>query len=88
MRVLMLIPLLAACQMAEPQPDFRPVTEDSCGAGGYQWLVGKSLAAVTLPSDLNARVVEHGMAITMEYIGERLTISLDDTGRVDRVTCG
>ncbi|GGL62883.1 I78 family peptidase inhibitor [Wenxinia marina] len=84
-----LIALLAACEMVPPPPqDVPPEPSDACGASGYQWLVGQSLAAVTLPADLNARVLEPDDVVTMEYVATRLNIYLGQDGLVDRVTCG
>ena len=74
--------LIAACVSG------RGTVEDACGAAGYQAIVGSPLAAVTLPADLGARIIEPGAAVTMDYNPERLNIEVDTDGRITRVSCG
>lgn len=81
--VLLAAPLLAACQPAAVPP-----AADACGAAGYQSLTGALLAAVTLPADLDARIIQPDSAMTLEYRAERLNIRVDDAGRIIAVTCG
>lgn len=90
-----LLPLLfaAACTMQPdtpptggPQPE--PGTSDACGASGYQSLVGRNIAAVTLPADLPQRVVHPGEVVTMEFVAGRLTIMVDDNGTILSLRCG
>lgn len=76
---------LAGC--VEPVPDLPPA--DACGAPGLQGLVGQPrsvLAAMTFAGPV--RVIEPGMAVTMDYSPNRLNIELDAGGRITRVTCG
>ncbi|MHA7876486.1 I78 family peptidase inhibitor [Roseivivax sp.] len=61
---------------------------DSCGAEGYRALVGSPLAAVTLPADLDARIIRPGDMVTMDYSESRLNIALDAEGVITRVYCG
>lgn len=81
---LMALPLvLAACV------ETAPPTRDACGAGALQGLVGQDrgvLAAMTFPNP--TRVIEPGMAVTMDFSPARLNIWLGETGRIDRITCG
>jgi hypothetical protein len=78
---------LTACVeggLPEPEPD-----PNACGAAELQFLVGQNravLAAMTLPAPV--RVIEPGMAVTMDYSAERLNIDLDDEDRITRVYCG
>lgn len=74
---------LAACTMAPPDP-----SAPSCGADGYQSLVGSPLAAVSLPADLPQRVIRPGEIVTMEYRADRLTIEVNDNGTITGVRCG
>lgn len=78
--------LLAACQTTPSTA----VLEDGdlCGASGYAWLVGKKLAAVTLPANLGARMIGPDTAVTMDYRPNRLNISFGRNGVIDRVYCG
>lgn len=82
--------VLAGCVPVE-QPPIDPglPPADACGAPGLQGLVGQDrrvLASMTFPSP--TRVIEPGMAVTMDYNPTRLNIELDAGGRIIRVTCG
>ena len=91
--VLPLVVLLAACVEETPAPDagqpvLPPAADDTCGANDYASLIGTPLAAVTLPADLNDRVIEPDSAVTMDFVPERLNIYLDDAGIITQLTCG
>lgn len=88
--------LLACVEPLPPTPGPQPMPpENACGAASLQYLVGQPatvLAAMTFPSP--TRIIEPGMAVTMDYSPERLNIWLAE-GRVlaegnviERVTCG
>ena len=101
MRVLIVLPLLAACA-AEPQATpkrGKVVTkaelerlvergDDSCGAYDYEGLVGTKLAAVTLPADLGARIIGPDTAVTQDYRPDRLNIHTGEDGTITELTCG
>ncbi|MHA6265984.1 I78 family peptidase inhibitor [uncultured Aliiroseovarius sp.] len=83
-----IIALLAACQPGardEPRPvDLTP----RCGADRLRGLIGQDAATlreVDLPRV--TRVVRPGMALTMDYRPDRLNISIDENGIIDRVWC-
>ncbi|MBB4658492.1 I78 family peptidase inhibitor [Parvularcula dongshanensis] len=89
--------ILAACGTAEPptsppvQADGAPATLSAapdCGADDYRSLVGNPLAAVSLPADLDTRIIRPGEVVTMEYVGTRMTIEVDEDGVVTAVRCG
>lgn len=84
------VPLLAACVQAAPAPEHKPAYGGkSCGADGYQNLIGQSanlLAAMTFPAPM--RVIRPGMAVTMDYSEERLNITVDKKNRISDVYCG
>lgn len=82
--------LLVGCSSAAPVPSAGgPVDPtDPCGAQGYTSLLGASLAAVTLPVDLNDRVTRPGDAVTMDYDPTRLNIELDADGTIVGLSCG
>ncbi|MFD1341109.1 I78 family peptidase inhibitor [Litorisediminicola beolgyonensis] len=75
---------LASCTDGATNPD----TEDLCRASDYTSLVGAPLAAVTLPAELNTRILPPGSAMTMDYRPERLNIELDEFGVITRLFCG
>ncbi len=61
---------------------------DPCGAKGYSSLLGSPLAAVTLPADLNDRVIRPGDAVTQDYVESRLNLELDESGTIIGLSCG
>lgn len=83
-------PILIASLLALAACDGLPgqTAEDACGAAGYQGLVGQPLAAITLPADLDARIIEPDTAVTLDYQPTRLNIYVGEDGLVDRVSCG
>lgn len=72
--------VLAACEATQ--------TEEACGADDYQGLVGQSLAAVTVPAELDARIIGPDTAVTMDHRPDRLNIAVDGSGIIERVYCG
>lgn len=61
---------------------------DPCGAQNFTALLGSPLAAVTLPADLNDRVLRPGDLATTDYDPSRLNIELDDGGTIIGLSCG
>ena len=61
---------------------------DPCGAKGYSTLLGGTLAAVTLPMDLNDRVVRPGDSVTMDYDPTRLNFELNENDVIVGLSCG
>lgn len=79
--------VIAACQPVPPTPD--DLTLVACGASDLQLLVGQDksvLAAMTFPAP--TRIIEPGMAVTMDYSATRLNIWIAADDSIDRVTCG
>ena len=74
---------LAACVETPPsQPD-------TCGASALSGLVGQDRKVLeTMKFGGPVRIIEPGMAVTMDYMESRLNISVDEAGRIDRVSCG
>ena len=87
---------LAACASASQTPTAATVSEDAmtCDASKAQWALGQIPDDALIErarGDAGARVVriiEYGMLVTMEYNEARLTIDLDQQGRVRQVRCG
>jgi len=61
---------------------------DPCGAKGYTSLLGASLAAVTLPADLNDRVIRPGEVRTQDFDASRLNIEVTEDGTIIGLSCG
>lgn len=86
---------LSACMdMAPPNPapadpaPADPAPADQCGAAGMQSLVGQPasvLAAMTFPA--GTRIIEPGMAVTMDYRPDRLNITIGEDGLIAAVAC-
>lgn len=82
-----LAPLLASGCVA-------PVTDPGtpglgCGAGELQDLVGRPGEVLNgMRFSQSVRVLEYGMAVTMDFDPARLNIHLDQWGFIDRVNCG
>ncbi|WP_298361126.1 I78 family peptidase inhibitor [uncultured Litoreibacter sp.] len=78
---------LAACG----QPNADPAEYDgvpTCGAETFQNLLGRNesvLSSVTLPRA--TRILRPGDAISFDFSPDRLTIDIDEFGRVSSVTC-
>jgi Peptidase inhibitor I78 family len=78
--------LLAGCVEPVPPP-VEPV--QACGADELQYLVGKPgvvLDGMRFSQEL--RVIQPGMAVTMDFKSDRLNIWLDERDVIIRVVCG
>jgi hypothetical protein len=82
-----LLVLCTGCAERSPDPvDFDGVP--TCGAEALQDLLGKpeaALAALNLPS--TARILRPGDAISLDFSPDRLTIDIDEIGRISSITC-
>jgi hypothetical protein len=94
MRCPALLPLpilaLAACVPSAPPEAPPPLPpENACGAADLQSLVGQPAAVLdTMRFGGPVRVIRPGMAVTMDYSADRLTIEIDRRERIARVSCG
>ncbi len=71
-----------------PVPD-DPVPVDECGASALQGLVGQSAEILqTMRFGQNVRVIQPGMAVTMDFLPDRLNIWIAEGDVIERVTCG
>jgi len=67
----------------------RPAQIGTCGASELQYLVGKPETVLqTMKFAGPVRIIQPGMAVTMDYSESRLNILINDTGRIESVTCG
>jgi hypothetical protein len=73
-----------------PAKGAAPVSNDTCGAAQYQWLVGKPKAAIpAAPAGAVWRIYSTEQVVTMDYVEARMAIVWDaKTGMVVRVKCG
>lgn len=96
MRLFVLLALLplTACVAApvdtppgDPKP--QPPAERTCGAAELQGLVGQPATVLqTMRFAGPVRVIEPGMAVTMDYSPARLNFDLDGQGLITRAYCG
>lgn len=91
-----LLPLAACSTMdgaAEPAP-LPPPAEAACNGDAGQSFVGQTASAETGAALLRAtgartlRWVAPGMAVTMDFRPDRLTVSYDGAMKIERVSCG
>ena len=88
--------LVSACTGSPTRPG-EPAPAPSgtlCNAAPAQFAVGRQ-ADAPLVNDARVRagaktirVLKPGQIVTMEFNAERLSLSVDDAGRVTRVSCG
>ena len=76
---------MGGCVTATVPPRDDP---DACGASRYQSLIGANIAAVSLPADLNDRIIRPGDIVTMDYNVNRINFRLDEAGRIIAIDCG
>jgi hypothetical protein len=82
---------LLACVAPEidPQVPIDPVPVDECGAADLQGLVGQSARVLqTMRFGQNVRIIEPGMAVTMDFLPNRLNIWIAKGDVIERVSCG
>ena len=79
-------PLLAAgCVAIVPVPG-EPT--DACLAGELQYLVGQPGVVLNgMRFSQDVRVIEYGMAVTMDYREDRVNLDVDADNRVTGVRC-
>jgi hypothetical protein len=89
-RLLVLLPaavLVAACVPMSPTPGSG--VEGSCGAAGYQNLVGRDRSVA---EDLRLvqphRIYGPDEAVTMDYNPDRLNFVIGEDGNIEEVRCG
>lgn len=93
-----LLPLvLSACASAPGTPAAEQAPAPSagrCNAAPAQFAVGRNANAVlenearTRAGARTARVLRPNQLVTMEFNAERLNLTVDESGRVTRVSCG
>lgn len=77
---------LAGCVIEDP---VLPAPDNLCGASELQGLVGQPQSVLqTMRFAGPVRVIQPGMAVTMDYLAERLNFWIAEDGRIESVTCG
>lgn len=88
MRILMSLMVavlaLAGCRSETSSDASDP--NDLCGASGLQSLVGQPFSEDAFSG--NWRVIRPGLAVTQEYIAERVNVEVDENDVIVRIGCG
>ncbi len=79
-----------------PAGDLPPMEAPSgaCRSEPLQAFVGKTATQDVLDEArrasgaVHARVVKPGMAVTMDFRPDRITVGVDDNNRIERINCG
>lgn len=95
-RTILIVPMaLAACATAAPPPaSVGPGGRYVCRQASYEEFIGRVASGEVAAELLRAsgartiRWVRPGMAITMEYSEERLTVRLASNNRIVTASCG
>ena len=91
-RLLLCLPLMACAAMepaAPASPSLPDPTGDSCNAGQQAALIGADRDKLERTLILQpVRIITPGMAVTMDHLPERLNITLDESEKVVRLSCG
>ncbi len=83
--IFLLPAVLAGCVATLPDKD----PSGSCGADALQYLVGQPGAVLNgMRFGQEVRVIQPGMAVTMDYKAERLNIHLNQQDVIAEVSCG
>lgn len=88
--------LMSACGTSSTagQASDSPPVSTRCNAAPAQFAMGRNADASlenearTRASAKTVRILRPNQVVTMEFNAERLTLTVDDTGRVKRVSCG
>lgn len=79
--------LMTACEPVPPAVTPEP-PQDSCGAEGYQGLIGQPrevLTQMTFP--IGTRLIGPDDAVTADFRPDRLNIEYGRSGRIEKVSC-
>jgi hypothetical protein len=86
---------LSACAGPSTGPASNPAPVSArCNAAPAQFALGRNADAAletearTRASAKTVRILKPNQVVTMEFNAERLNLTVDDAGRVTRVSCG
>ncbi len=61
---------------------------DTCNLSNYEGFVGQPLAAVTIPTDVQTRIVRSNSILSQVYEAARVNFHVNDSGTITKVICG
>jgi len=70
-----------------PQTAAEATAQDTCGASQYAAMVGSNVAAVTLPAELNHRIIAPDTMVTQDFNPERINFITDANGVITSIEC-
>lgn len=80
--------LMACVDLAVPPAGPFPI-ENACGAAELQYLVRQPAARLeTMRFSGPVRIIRPGMAVTMDYLANRLNIQINIAEKIVSVSCG
>jgi hypothetical protein len=87
--------MLAACVPAEERgprflgPPVRAPGSDICGAAELQDMIGQPRSVLeTIRFAVPLRVIEPGVAVTDDFIANRLNVTVGEDGTITSLSCG
>lgn len=84
----------AACATTPPPPMVAHPGTGQCNAHAVAWAVGRAATpdvveqAREQSGSVDVRVIEPGMAVTMDYRHDRLNLKVNERGAITGVSCG
>ncbi len=82
---------LAACIPQDPRyigPPIPAPGADACGAAELQDMVGRPRSILaTMRFAVPVRIIEPGMAVTMDYSPNRLNFEIGEDGTITKISC-
>lgn len=84
----------AACATTPPPPMVANPGSGQCDAQAVAWAVGQAATpelvekAREQSGSVDVRVIEPGMAVTMDYRHDRLNLKVNERGAINGVSCG
>ena len=80
---------LSACNLPAEQEPITSNPSADCAKDQfdiYLWQRAETLDGLALPK--GTRVIQPGMAVTMDFRPNRLNLAIGKTGRIERIYCG
>lgn len=85
-RLLLLLAVAACTQAPAIMP---PPPQDTCDAVRYAALVGQDATVLETVLLLGkVRIIRPGQPVTKDFAADRINFMIDDTKRIERISCG
>ncbi len=86
--------LVAAACTTMPPPPMAQQTGESCTTDTIGWVIGQAATPEVVERarfesySRDVRVIEPGMAVTLDYRGDRLNLHVNGAGAIHQAACG